>query len=118
MEAAVDWVVRLSASNLVRELGPLGFLTVSLPRTSPDEILGVRVTDRASLMVVPRLGPISERTWAIVGADTITAVAPRDSDRAAMADGYIAVIPMRVDEVDLGLLASWRRQRAGVPPWR
>ena len=117
VEATVDWVVGLASTDLVRDLEPLRYLTVSLPRTVPDSIRGVRVTDRAPLMFAPRLEAKGENLWRLVGIDTLSTVVPFDSDQAALNQGYIAVVPMRVDEVDLELLARWRRERTRFPTW-
>jgi hypothetical protein len=43
---------------------------------------------------------------------------PADSDRAANDAGFIAVVPMRLDEVDLDRLALWRRQDIQLPEWQ
>lgn len=118
LDAAVEWVVRLAASDLVRDLESLQYVTVSLPRTEPGAILGVRVTDRAPLQRVPRLEAESPTRWRVVGADEVGVPPPEDSDQAAWERGYIAVVPMRADEVDLERLARWRRDPAVLPAWR
>ncbi len=119
VESAVDWVVRLAESDAVRGLRPGEYLTVSLPRTSPSEILGVRVADRAPPLVAPRLAADeSGATWRIVGMSETGLSVPEDSDQAAYDAGFIAVVPMRVDEVDLESLSRWRRRGAGLPTWR
>jgi 5'-nucleotidase len=117
VEAAVAWVVRLAGSEAVRGLEPGAYLTVSLPANAPDGIRGIRVTDRAGLIRVPRLRPENATTWRVVGTDEVRAPAP-DSDAAAWEEGYIAVVPMRADEVDTRRLVQWRRAGAGLPAWR
>ena len=119
VEAAVDWVVRLAGSEIVSNLQPGEYLTVSLPRTVPAEILGVRVVDRAPLRVGPLFAPDDSGTaWRLAGIGETGASVPPDSDQAASDAGYISVVPMRVDEVDLDRLARWRRTGAGLPEWR
>ncbi|HUF64849.1 MAG TPA: 5'/3'-nucleotidase SurE [Gemmatimonadaceae bacterium] len=118
VEAAVDWVVRLAASSVVQSLDPPDYLTVSLPRLSPDQIRGVRVTDRAPLRVVPQLRAVNATTWRVVGTDEIAAPAPADSDQAMWEQGYIVVVPMRADEIDFERLVRWRRDGVGLPAWR
>jgi broad specificity polyphosphatase/5'/3'-nucleotidase SurE len=118
VQATVDWIVRLAGTELGRDLEPPGFLTVSLPRIAPDSILGVRVTDRSPLLSPPRLEAENENVWRVVGLDTLSTPVPRDSDQAALDQRYIAVVPMRADEVDLGLLARWRRGQPRFPAWR
>ena len=118
VEAAVDWVVRLAESDAVQGLRPGEYLTASLPRTSPSEILGVRVADRAPPLVAPRLAADEGgATWRIVGISETGLSVPEDSDQAAHDAGFIAVVPMRVDEVDRESLARWRRRGAGLPTW-
>lgn len=118
VESAVDWVVRLAESDAVRSLRPGEYLTASLPRTSPSDILGVRVADRAPPLEAPRLAADeSGATWHIVGMSETGFSVPEDSDQAAYDAGYIAVVPMRVDEVDVESLSRWRRLGADLPDW-
>lgn len=118
VEAAVDWVVRLAGSAVIRSLAPPDYLTVSMPRVSPDLIRGVRVADRAPLRVVPRLSSEDLTSWRVVGTDEIDAPMPADSDEALWEDGYIVVVPMRADEVHFERLVRWRRQGVDLPAWR
>ncbi len=105
VEAVAGWVVRLAASPVVRELPPGSFLTVSLPRTPPAAIRGVRVTRRAS--------PNPEGLPALVaagggaeGAETWRLEPPRvplnraEGDVAAVADGFIALTVLTVEPTD------------------
>lgn len=117
VDAAAEWVVRLAASDAVRNLAPPELLTVSLPRSAPGEIRGVRLTDRAPLRVVPRLAAESPTTWRVVGADELAPGPAAGSDEAVWREGYIAVVPMRADEVDLERLVLWRRYGVDLPEW-
>jgi 5'-nucleotidase len=47
LEAAVDWVLRLARSGVMREVTPPSYLTISLPVGPPSEITGIEVVDRA-----------------------------------------------------------------------
>ncbi|MGD8278305.1 MAG: 5'/3'-nucleotidase SurE [Gemmatimonadota bacterium] len=118
VEAAVDWVVRLAASPAVRDLRAHEFLTVSLPQVAPDSVAGVRVADRAPLRVVPRLEPAGDGSWRVVGSDELAGAPPPGSDEAVWNDRFIAIVPMRADEVDFQRLAVWRRLAPGLPAWR
>lgn len=119
VDAAVDWVVRLAASDAVSNLEPGEYLTASLPRVPPVEIVGVKIVDRAPIRAGPRLAADDTgETWRIVGMEEIRTSVPADSDQAAHDAGFIAVVPMRVDDVDLGRLARWRRGEVGLPEWR
>ena len=117
VSAAVRWVVELAGQPMVRSMAPLQYLTVSLPRVPPDSIQGVRLADRAGLRSVPRFAEDSPGRWKIVGVDqTVVAPAP-DSDLSGWDAGYITIVPMRADEVDLAWLADLRR-RHRTPVWR
>jgi 5'-nucleotidase len=118
VDAVVSWVVALAESPVVQNLQPLEYLTVSLPRIRPDSIRGIRVTDRAPLRMVPRMEARTSSEWAIVGATDLGLALPANSDQRAWNDGYIAVVPMRADEVDLTRLADWQRLGVELPEWR
>ncbi len=118
VDAAVAWVVRLAESQLVRSLAPGEYLTVSLPRVAPAQIRGVRVTDRAPLRIGPQLEVAQDGvSWSVAGLSELGLEIPSDSDEAALAAGYIAVVPMQVGDVDLQRLAEWRRLGTSLPEW-
>ncbi len=118
VDAAVEWVVRLADHEVVTSLRPGEYLTVSLPRIHPSEIQGIRIVDRAPAMAAPKFASEDGATWRIVGMIESTAPTPADSDRAALDNGFIAVVPMRLDEVNLERLAQWRRQDMQLPAWQ
>jgi len=118
VDAAVDWVVRFAGSRIVRELEPPEFLTVSMPRVAPDQVAGIRIVDRAPLRVVPRLVPTGDGKWRVAGTDDLAAAPPPGSDEVAWHDGYIAIVPMRAEEVDFERLVLWRRSPPALPAWR
>lgn len=120
-DAAAAWVARLAGNDLVRDLGPRGYLTVSIPAVPPAEIKGIRVTDRAPLELVPRLEAGDQGMWFVTGTDTLAAApsgdsdqAAGDSDQAAWDAGYIVLVPMRADEVDQQRLLRWQRGDVGA----
>lgn len=118
VDAAVDWVVRLSNSNVVKNLRPGEFLTVSLPRVAPDKIRGIKIVDRASGLPTPRFAPTEDSTWQFVGMDPPKVAPSRNSDLAVYGDGFIAVVPMRLNEVDHERLAKWQRGKVQLPRWQ
>ena len=117
-ESAVDWVLRFSSTDWVRELTPPQYLTVSFPRNTPEGVRGVRVTGRAPLQVAPRITESDEGVWRVIGIDSIPAVPAPESDVRAWEDGYISIVPMRIDEVDYEAVAEWRRLARSFPEWR
>ncbi len=129
VRAATSWVLRLIQSEVVASLRPPQYLTVSLPVGSPSDIKGVRVVQRASGLLqlrARRPGPAS-------GADSASAAgaasewlleirfaseeAGEDTDVRALADGFIAVVPMRVDEHDPELAERLRAASDRIPGW-
>ena len=124
IEAAVDWVVRLASSEVVRSLRPPEYLTVSLPLLPAEEIRGVRVVRRSgtTLMATTRLEttsgvPGAPELWAFDLVQQIEGSDP-DTDAAAVANGYIAVVGMRADENDTALRSSLQRNAERFPAWR
>jgi len=120
VQAAVEWVVELARSDVVRHLEPRQYLTVSLPIAPPGEILGVEIVQRAWGLMDATTQHAEEgdasgkETWELqlsLDADR----APAGSDVAALARGRIAVVPMRVDEHDPELFAALRPE--AFPPW-
>lgn len=117
-ESAVDWVLRFTSTEWVRDLTPPEYLTVSFPRSTPEGVRGVRVTDRAPLQVAPRITEAEEGVWRVVGIDSLAAVPESGSDVRAWEDGYISIVPMRIDEVDHEVVARWRPAARSFPEWR
>ncbi len=118
VDAAVNWVVRLSKSEVVKNLRPGEYLTASLPRVAPGEIRGIKVVDRAPGLPTPRFVPAEDSTWQFVGMDAPEVAPPPNSDLAVYQEGFIAVVPMCLDEVDNERLVKWQRGNVQLPQWR
>lgn len=119
LDAAVRWVVALAGSPAIRDQRPGEYLTVSMPRALPAEIRGIRVTDRAPPLAKPKLAQAEGSSrWTVVGSEATGFRLPPNSDQAAHDEGYIAVVPMRVGEVDHDSLSGWLQGGAGLPAWR
>lgn len=125
--ALAGWVARLARSELVASLPAGVYLTVGVPRVPPDEIAGIRVAPRASLVEairferlgrVPEGAPEEEATtvWSVQFGPVDTPPSP-DTDIALYAQGYIVVTPMRADEVDHELLATLAERLDELPAW-
>ena len=119
VEAAVEWVVSFAEHDVVRELEPGEYLTVSLPPGGPADVRDVRVADRAPLSRGPDLHYDEDE-----GVCQVTGMFSRDVAISAIADerlhedGHIAVVPMRVDEVDRARLLEWMGTDPEFPAWR
>lgn len=124
VRAAVQWVVRLAKSPVVRDLKSGRFLTASIPRIRPTEINGIRVARRAELREVPEFTEVAEgtsgpgrRTWRITGLTTRDYELPSDSDVALFDSGYIVIVPMKADEHDDDLMHLLKLKPENLPPW-
>lgn len=124
VEAANQWVIRLAQSSLVRKLKPKQYLTISIPRMSPEEIKGVRVAKRAELIERPIFAKASgddlesgQEIWRIAGTEKLDYSLPSDSDIALYNEGYIVVVPMICDEHDIQLLSQLTTDNKNLPDW-
>jgi 5'-nucleotidase len=124
VDAVNRWVVRLAQTQLVRELKPLQYITVSIPRVPPEEIKGVRVAERAGLLERPVFAKANgddlesgHEMWRIVGAEKLDYSMPRDSDIALWNDGYIVIVPMICDEHDNRLLSRLKKDKGLLQEW-
>jgi 5'-nucleotidase len=121
--AATAWVVQLAQSEIVRNLEPGQFLTVSIPRKPPSEIKGVKVVKRAPVLGMPlleKLPPESKKsdveTWVLKPPAELIPP-PADSDVAVWNSNYIAIVPMRADEHDYELLKKLNETITDIPNW-
>ena len=124
VDAANGWVVRLAQSALVRELQPPQYLTVSIPRVSPDKIKGVRVARRAGLLQRPVFAKAvvddlesGQEMWRITGTEKLDDSFPSENDIALYNEGYIVVVPMVCDEHDSQFLSHLKKDLGALPAW-
>jgi 5'-nucleotidase len=116
------WIVKLARSDYVRALKPGQYLTVSVPRVSPGEIKGIKVTRRAGIRYKPFFEPINgdatskESTWRLKVENTAEPPPPY-SDIAAYAANYIVVVPMLADEHDDEALRNLANGIDELPAW-
>ena len=122
--AAAEWVVRFVRSGLVAPLEAPEYLTVSLPVGTPASVKGARIVDRARGTLWGRSSPIREGTepdsvveWRFEFRRYPEERSAPGSDVRAVAEGYIAIVPMRVDEFDAGLAARLRGRADAIPAW-
>lgn len=121
--AVVRWSVQLARSEIVRQLKPPQYLTVSFPVGPASKITGVEVAEHArglrtfksELQPSPGGAPGKERWSFQVIRDAIPA--PAGTDAALVAQGKIVIVPMRVDESDPDMLAWLRQNKARIPGW-
>lgn len=122
--ASTEWVVSLAQSPIVRELERGQFLTVSIPRVSPEEIKGIQVVERAPIVMagLPTFEPDSTKSDT-AGKQAWILQPPRErgfelaGDIVAYQSNYIAVVPMRVDEHDYELMKKLEGRLEDFPAW-
>lgn len=118
VEAAVQWVVRLAGSPVVKNLENGQYLTVSIPRVPPGEIKGIKIVPRAGLPLstLPFFTPAEDNeTWVL---NPPPGRVEPEKDVAAYNQNYIVVVPMTVGEVDEVFLKMLRNKKDILPTWQ
>ncbi len=122
LEAVADWVVQFAGSGSVKGLRTGQYLTLSFPRIPPSDIKGIRVAERAGILldfVFKRAAEAQEQhaaeTWRLQLPARIEG-AP-GTDAALYSAGYIVAVPMRADEMDPDLLRKLRAEPHRMPRW-
>ena len=123
LRAVTEWVVRLAQSEIVRELKPRQYLTVSIPRIPPSEIKGLKVTKRAGILLefdmektTDQQTNNSSEVWQLNRPKRIDTF-DNKSDAAYYSDGYIVIVPMMADEDDNDLLNFLEDNLEMFPNW-
>jgi 5'-nucleotidase len=106
IEAVAEWVTTFAQSETVQQLTNGRYLTVSFPKIDPENIKGVRVTDRAGILL--DFGFTAEDTSFVPGESEIWwmeqpgLIEPSgtNNDAVLVDSGYIVVVPMIANEVD------------------
>lgn len=118
VDAATEWVVRLAQSQIVRDLKPPEYLTVSIPRIPPSKIKGVRVVERAGLLfdcVFNKTTDSTDDIWKLEFRHRGSA--PENSDVVLYHSGYVVLVPMQANENDYELLSHLKEQSKTLPDW-
>jgi len=125
VQIATRWVVRFSQSQLVRQLRPPQYLTVSIPRIGPSDIRGIRVGRRAGVLRVPTFKPDRSESgtaggeiWRLSGMREQDSSPPADCDVSLYAEGYVVIVRMIADEHDQedpGYLTDLLKE---LPAWK
>jgi 5'-nucleotidase len=104
LNAVVKWVVKFAQSQIVQNLKPTQYLTISIPAIPFDQIKGVRIAKRAGMFI--DFGFLKDQKdhnqWIINPVPKKVAIS-EDTDHYLYKAGYIAIVPMKLDEHDYGL---------------
>lgn len=123
VQAATAWVVRFVRSDFVASLEAPQYLTVSLPVGTPPQVRGARIVERARGVTGGRSRPDAESRagdavteWRFE-FETDPGRAAEGTDVPTVAEGFIAIVPMRVDEHDAELAERLRATADRIPAW-
>lgn len=135
IETIARWLAPLVQRPVVREMGPGRYLTVGIPRGRLDKIQGIRVARRSPPLGVLDFEPVGQVRRPSKAADreqtpkppkrTIWLMQPPehpsepgpDTDVGLYRQDYIVLTPMRADEDDHELIASWSQTLPELPTW-
>ena len=103
-EAVAAWVVKFAQSELVRNLKKGQYLTASIPALPFDQIKGVRLAKRAGMFVDFRfINDEKDQGLWLLKPIPLKPDLSEESDLSLYNAGYIAVVPMKLDEHDYEL---------------
>lgn len=103
-EAVSAWVVEFAQSELVRNLEKSQYLTISIPALPFEQIKGVRLAKRAGLFVDFRfINDEKDPGLWVLKPIPLKPDLSMESDLSLYNAGYIAVVPMKLDEHDYEL---------------
>ena len=121
--AATKWVVQSAKSHVVRNLGVNQYLTISIPRISPEEIKGIKITERAGMFRKPVFNKATDKSaelgyelWKL-GIEKKEDVGPKENDALLYEAGYIVIVPMQANEHDYKLLTQLKANLRAFPAW-
>jgi len=104
VEAVSAWVVEFAQSDLVRNLETGQYLTISIPAIPFDQIKGVRLSKRAGIYVDFRfMNDEKDSSLWVLKPVLLQPDLSTELDLYLYNSGYIAVVPMKLDEHDYEL---------------
>jgi len=104
VEAVAAWVVEFAQSDLVQNLEKGQYLTISVPNIPFDQVKGVRLSKRAGIYVDFRfMNDEKDSSLWVLEPVPLEPDLSKELDLYLYNAGYIAVVPMRLDEHDYEL---------------
>ncbi len=124
LERICNWVAAMAQTPLVGQMKAFEYLTVSIPEDL-DEIKGTKFLERAVSFNNPPFylenktgdGKIGEAsTWVLKEGDPAAIYDPSAvNDVNFYSDNYIVIVPMSVNENNLGSLPRYKKLKATLP---
>ncbi|MCD4675393.1 MAG: 5'/3'-nucleotidase SurE [Desulfobacula sp.] len=122
-DSCINWVIKLAQSELIQKLKPKQYLTISIPRIPPGKIKGIKVAERAGILLDFKFNFVPNKTdssynenWYLQRPTPVTSV-EEDRDAKLYRDDYIILVPMLADEHDDILLQYLIQNPALLPTW-
>jgi 5'-nucleotidase len=123
LEATARWMLEFARGNLVRDLEPGQYLTVSVPRVAAADIQGAVIARRSSSNWDIEMAPAEAQAssgrerWSLRFTD-LGMTAEEGTDLYYYQQNYLAIVPMRVDEHDWELLENLGKSPPALPSWQ
>ncbi len=128
LERLCNWVADIAGSEVVNEIRPYEYLTISIPEDL-DEIKGVKVVERAITFDGPpfylereaetedvQIG--EEVTWRLRAEDPKTVYnMPAENDIFYYSQGYIVLVPMSINENNPSRIPQYRSYESVLWRW-
>jgi 5'-nucleotidase len=119
LDAAIEWIIRLSSSTFVRNMKTGHYLVVNLPRVPYANIKGVAVAKPTRLLneyTLDNFGSKDPEIWRYGGYPRRVTPDP-ESDVTYYNQNYIVIAPMTVDETDEETLRVLQINPGSIPAW-
>jgi len=119
LNKVIEWIVTLSQSNLVKNLRPNQYLTVSFPPITSEQTKGIKIVKRDDILLEFEMAITNSEsnieTWRIMQPKPIFDFLP-ESDAAFYYQNYIVIVPMVANEIDYDLLKEIENSNK-IPKW-
>ena len=117
----IEWVIALAQSDLIKQLKPRQYLTVSFPRIPAEHIKGIKVAKRDGILLEFEMTKTNTdkniETWSILKPKPIIDF-QNESDAAFYYQNYVVIVPMVADEMEIELLEKLNRKSNAIPKWQ
>lgn len=124
IEAVADWITKFSQTDIVQQMTDGRYFTVSFPRIPPEEIKGVRVAERAGILLDftfsaedTSFNEQESEIWWMEQPGQIDQYGFAINDAILCDSGYIVVVPMIANEMDYELLDTLKYFPDYLPEW-
>jgi 5'-nucleotidase len=119
IDVAIEWILRLASSDIVKNLKASHYLVVNLPRVPHADIKGIKVAKPTHMLndyIFDNFGSTDPEIWRYGGYPKHVAPDP-ESDAAYYNQNYIVIAPMAVEETDEESLCDLRTSPGAIPAW-